>query len=580
MKKISRTLSGILGPLKTDELGRALDRGQRYAYLQKFFIIVVTAAIIFPLAFTAALSYFQFRSLSERETNDKLSLDALSAKQSFEFHIQESLSTMVVVAQGYGYGDLFDQTNLVTLLIRLRNEYPWVVDLGTLDASGVQRAYVGPYPFQGINYSDQAWFQNAVVRKTYVSDIFTGFRGLPHFVVTVTNGAPGTGDFWMLRASIDAQHLSSYISTINTDASTDMFLVGQDGALRTGSKNHGGSGEVYGGDLSGASRNVTLEEKGARSAHDVVAFTRLDNMPWTLVLERRGLVYGDTWSRFQLQLLAIVIMSGLVAFYIVFRVTRHMVSIIKRADKERDELLAEAQQTAKLASLGQLAAGVAHEINNPLAVIGEKIGLIRDLTNKSAEFSEQKRFLELTEGARAALERCKNITHRLLGFARRMQVEREPLQLNEVIREVVSFVEKEALYRNIHIALDLQEGLPLIVSDRGQLQQILLNIINNAIEAVEQDGSVTINTGLNESGWVRTAVADTGPGIPQNVMNHIFEPFFTTKTKSDMNRGTGLGLSITYGLVKKLCGNISVESASGQGATFNIDFPKECDLTE
>ena len=114
----------------------------------------------------------------------------------------------------------------------------------------MQRAYVGPYPFQGINYSDQEWFQNAYTRKTYVSDIFTGYRGVPHFVVTVTNGAPGSDNYWMLRASIDSEHLANYIATINTDASTDMFLVGPDGTLQTQSANHGKIGEPFNLDLS------------------------------------------------------------------------------------------------------------------------------------------------------------------------------------------------------------------------------------------------------------------------------------------------------------------------------------------
>ena len=183
------------------------------------------------------------------------------------------------------------------------------------------------------------------------------------------------------------------------------------------------------------------------------------------------------------------------ALYIIFRVTRVMVYMIKNADKRRDEMLAEAQHAAKLASVGQLAAGVAHEINNPLAIINEKIGLIRDLTKYSGDFAQRDKFLALTDGAAAAVKRCRDITHRLLGFARRMDVEKERLQINDVIREVVSFVEKEALYRDIDLqACHSMTTLPAIESDRGQLQQIFLNIINNAIDAVEKDGTVTITT--------------------------------------------------------------------------------------
>jgi len=575
-----RLIFWILGPLDSDADDGSLSRQQRYAYMQRLLMTLVSIAIIVPMAVTAMLSYYQYGSLSENETRDKLSLDALSAKRSFEFHIQESLSTMAVVAQGYEYGQLFDQANLEALFRRMNGEYWWVVDMGALDKSGIQRAYAGPYPFQGVDYSGQEWFQSAYARKKYVSDVFTGYRGAPHFVETVTNGAPGSDTYWMLRASIDSEHLANYISTINTDAATDMFLVGTDGYLRTHSSNHGDIGDPVDLTLPPATGNINLVEEERDGSSELVAYTKLEGMPWVLVLERQGFVHGDNWDRFRFQLIALIMACGIVALYIAYRGNRYMINMIKRADNRRDEILAEAQHSAKLASVGQLAAGVAHEINNPLAIINEKVGLIRDLTQKTEDFEQRNRILELTSGAADAVNRCKDITHRLLGFARRMDVKKEPLQLNDVILEVVSFVEKEAMYRNITIELDLEEDIPLISSDRGQLQQIFLNIINNAIDAVDKDGKVKISTSVNDSGIVRTIIRDTGPGIPPNIINHIFEPFFTTKTKGDSSRGTGLGLSITYGLVKKLCGQIKVESHVGVGAAFVIDFPIDCDLVE
>jgi two-component system NtrC family sensor kinase len=542
--------------------------------MHRLFITVMFAAIILPLTVITGLSFYQYRNLSDQETRDKLQLDALSAKRSFEFHITESLSTMLVVDKGYSYGQLFDQGALETLFTRLRNEYWWLVDLGALDSQGVQRAYVGPYPFQGINYSDQEWFQKAYPRETYVSDVFTGYRGVPHFVVTVTNGVPGADNYWMLRASIDSEHLANYITTINTDTATDMFLVGPDARLQTQSISHGKLGETYEPDLSDAGGHIALVESEQEGASSLVAFTQLEGLPWVLVLERR---VGENWSQFQTQFIGIVLLCALAALYIIFRVTRLMVNMIKRADDRREQMLAEAQHTAKLASVGQLAAGVAHEINNPLAIISEKIGLIKDLTKQSGDFSQKERFLSLADGAADAVVRCKDITHRLLGFARRMDVVKERLHINDVIRDVVSFVEKEALYRNIDLKLELDEELPMIESDRGQLQQIFLNIINNAIDAVDKDGSITVQSMARKPATVRVAVTDTGPGIPQNVIAHIFEPFFSTKVRNEAS-GTGLGLSITYGLVKKLCGQISVESLPGTGATFYVDFPLECDM--
>ncbi|MBE0429150.1 MAG: two-component sensor histidine kinase [Thermoleophilia bacterium] len=558
--------------------GAELTRRQRYAYMWKLFITVMSTAVIVPLAVATTISFYQYRSLSNQETRDKLTLDTQSAKQAFEYHINETLSTMLVVAQGYEYGELFEQDNLETLFARLRNEYWWVVDLGALDVNGVQKAYVGPFPFQGVDYSGQDWFQNAYSRKSNVSDIFTGYRGSPHFVVSVTNGVPGSDGYWMLRASIDAEHLKGFITTINTDAATDMFLVGQDGTLRTRSNNHGSVGDPYGGPLA-ALNHVTVQETKESGSPELMAQTQIEGLPWILVLERQGLVHGNSWNQFRMQLFGIVFLCAAAALYIIFRVTRVMINMIVKADTRRDEILAEAQHTAKLASVGQLAAGVAHEINNPLAIITEKIGLIQDLTKQSSTFSEKERFLDLTKGAADAVERCRDITHRLLGFARRMDVKTEPVRLNDVIRDVISFVEREAGYRNIRIEMSLDDEIPAIISDRGQLQQIFLNIINNAIDAVDKDGFIRIGTTVEKSGMVSTTITDSGPGIPSNIIGHIFEPFFTTKFRNDTS-GTGLGLSITYGLVKKLCGQINAKSPPGEGASFIVEFPVNCDAVD
>jgi len=137
----------------------------------------------------------------------------------------------------------------------------------------------------------------------------------------------------------------------------------------------------------------------------------------------------------------------------------------------------------------------------------------------------------------------------------------------------LNFLEKEAMYSRIRMELNFQEDLPTIFCDRGQLQQIFLNIINNAIDAIGKDGLISIITRLQETEVV-VQIKDSGPGIPPNILQHIFDPFFTTKSPG---KGTGLGLSIAYGLVKKIGGEITVNSEIGKGATFEIRLPVKPD---
>mgnify|MGYP000042997671 CR=1 FL=1 len=168
-----------------------------------------------------------------------------------------------------------------------------------------------------------------------------------------------------------------------------------------------------------------------------------------------------------------------------------------------------------------------------------------------------------------SVDRCKAITHRLLGFARRTDVYEEQLDVNDIIREVLQFLDNSIRYNKIQLELHLDDKLPLTTSDRLQLQQIFLNIINNAIDAIGKSGLIQIRSKGSEND-VQVTIEDNGPGISEEVLPNIFEPFYTTK---ETGKGTGLGLSITYGLVKKLGGDIAVRSRLGQGTLFTITIP-------
>lgn len=246
----------------------------------------------------------------------------------------------------------------------------------------------------------------------------------------------------------------------------------------------------------------------------------------------------------------------------------------ENALRESEQLLLQAH---KMEAIGRLAAGVAHEINNPLAIINEKAGLIKDLLELSGDFEQNKeKFLSLINGIFDSVNRCRVITHRLLGFSRRIDVSYNVIDLNDAVREVVEFLEKEILFRNIRLTLNLGENLPKIMTDKGQLQQVLLNIINNAIDAVEKGGFIEIFSGVKDENTVRVSIRDNGPGIPKEIIKHIFEPFYTTKEKG---KGTGLGLSISYGIMQKLGGTILVQSEVNKGTTFIVEIPQKAETS-
>jgi signal transduction histidine kinase len=217
-----------------------------------------------------------------------------------------------------------------------------------------------------------------------------------------------------------------------------------------------------------------------------------------------------------------------------------------------------------------LAAGVAHEINNPLAIINEKAGLLKDLFSLREEFAKDKNLIASVDSIISSVGRCGRITKRLLRFARHMEVNIQAFDLGEVIREVLGFVTKEAEYRSITVSIKVTDNIPHMKSDRGKLQQILLNLVNNAFAAMTDNGHLEITAEAKDKDYVSITVADDGSGIPEEDLRRVFEPFFSTKTGKG---GTGLGLSITYGLVQELGGEITVQSEVGEGTTFKIILP-------
>jgi signal transduction histidine kinase len=235
------------------------------------------------------------------------------------------------------------------------------------------------------------------------------------------------------------------------------------------------------------------------------------------------------------------------------------------------ELSRQLVQASKLASVGELAAGIAHEINNPLAVIAEKVGLVQDLLDP--RFSRNLADGELQthlDSVQAAVFRCTNITRQLLGFVRQKGVEIAECDVPDLIDKLLErLLGPELEVSNITVVRRHDPGLPLVVTDPGQLQQVLVNLLKNAADAITGPGTITIST-RRRGDRLLLEVEDTGCGMTPQQLEKVFMPFFTTKAP---DKGTGLGLSVSYGIIEGLGGRLSAVSSPGQGCRFTIDLP-------
>ncbi len=220
----------------------------------------------------------------------------------------------------------------------------------------------------------------------------------------------------------------------------------------------------------------------------------------------------------------------------------------------------------RLAMIGQLAAGVAHEINNPL---GSILLFTRLIMQQSPEDGKMRENLDRIE---KETKRCHSIVQSLLDFARQREPNVEPVNVNELLDAILKFCEKQSLFQNIEVIRSFGAGLLLIQADQLQLQQVFMNIILNALDAMNGKGCLTLETADSDAdGSIAIHISDTGCGIPPENINRIFDPFFTTK---DVGRGTGLGLSVSYGIIQNHNGDISVSSTPGVGSRFTITLPK------
>ena len=249
-----------------------------------------------------------------------------------------------------------------------------------------------------------------------------------------------------------------------------------------------------------------------------------------------------------------------------------LVSLEERDRHRRAEAENRLLQSEKQASIGRLAAGVAHEINNPLTgVLTFTRILLRSKDIGDKNLSHLQKIAESTV-------RVKNIVKGLLDFSRQTELDREPTEINRLIRAVISAMENQALIKGVSIQFKSGEGLPILTLDRNQLQSVLVNLIINALDAMEHGGNIMISTGISLSAsdtgtkGVEIAVTDTGCGISPEDLDKLFEPFFTTK---EVGKGTGLGLAVSYGIVQRHGGTVRVQSEVGRGSTFTIWLPVE-----
>lgn len=561
----------LMGKLATGEQGE-----RRYRLLTGNLVLFVVATSLLPLLITGAIILYKFHDAYQAKVLDHLEELVQKHSQNIDSFLTDRLGDIRVLARASTLDELKNSEFLRRKLEILREEYGGAfVDLGLVNAQGEQVAYAGPFNLAKADYSGAKWFEKTLSGEHYISDVFAGLRGTPHFIVAVKRGC--AKNCFVLRATIDFEHFNALVENIRIGATGFAFILNREGKFQTKPPYEVAvQREPYAKLLTGSrepGRTQVMTRADSLGREFIFAVAPLKKGDWLLCLQQQA---DDAFSNLNrtVQLAWILFaVIGAAVVLIGYIVSKRMVAHVAQADRARAAMSDKVIETGRLASIGELAAGIAHEINNPVAIMVEEAGWIQDLLDEGECHTDEniKEIERAMKQIRTQGGRCKEITHKLLSFARKTDPTEREIDLNELVSEVMGLLSQKIRYANVEIKTDLAAGLPIIKASPSEMQQVFLNLLNNAVDAMgPEGGSIKVATSRMEDGQIAVTVTDTGMGIAEANLARIFDPFYTTKP---VGQGTGLGLSIVYGIIKKLGGDISVRSRKGEGTSFKVFMP-------
>jgi two-component system NtrC family sensor kinase len=558
------------------------EMARHYAALRRE---ILTSMIVIPLIpFVLALltGFYYFTRSLQTDTESKTKRIVEDHSHMIDSFLRERLGDLRLIMDAYGYHRLRDQPTLEQVFANLQGRTNAFVDLGVFDEAGVHVAYHGDYQLVGKVYREASWFKEVMTKGHYISDVFLGYRKTPHFIVALSQRRPG--QTWVIRATIDSQLFNNRVENIRIGRTGEAYILNRDGLFQTQRRSGGRLMErdpdaaTYLVSHEGTRTFVAENSSGKRFLYATVWLQEKD---WLLVARQAE---ADAFQalRRATYLVALIVLIGWIAIVSTASVvTRRIVRRLEQKDAEKAQLINQLIVAGRLAELGEMSAGFAHEINNPLQIIRAEQALMETILSEMRDRGEGRPSDELVQmfdsihQIRAQVDRCAQITRGVLNFARQEETVIRSCDLRTFVPDVVGLVERKAGVSGILMVQKTSETVPLIRADAGQLQQVLLNLFNNAIDAIAARhggavGEILIGARSSGDGWVELSVTDNGCGISPENLGRVFTPFFTTKP---VGKGTGLGLSVCYGIVKAMGGTIGVSSRLGEGTTFTIRLP-------
>jgi two-component system NtrC family sensor kinase len=545
----------------------ALDE-HHYRVMKRRQLFRLTVLYLGPLVLLATYFFLQYDAIVSESQRLHLRAIAESQANTLDLFLFERLVNLTNAVDDNHLAVPPTTDQMVERLDRLRRNSDTFVDFGFFDSLGVLSVYAGPFPsLEYRSYSDENWYRRLLASpdQFVITDIYLGFRRAPHFTIAISRRL--NDQVVVYRATIDPHKMYEYVSSLGSAEEVYSSVVNREGKFQL-------ANPAEGKPLDDArfvppdSPRTGVVVVRVEDRQVPYAYAWLSSVDWGLTVRISQVESGSLFSGFRLRVIGIAVVMLLVGSVILFHRAGKMVQAQIEADRTRTQL----SHAAKLASVGELAAGIAHEINNPLAAINEEAGLTKDLLSRQyGKTIGTDDVIAALDSIQGLVFRCRDITHKLLGFVRKDDIDLREHDIHKLLDEVVDgLLGHELSVSNVTLVKMYDHSIPAILTDRNQLEQVFLNLIKNAQDAIGDRCGTIIVTTRRQNRDICIEIADTGKGMSPQQLEMIFIPFYTTK---EVGQGTGLGLSVSYGIVRGLHGQIDATSTVGAGTTFTIRLP-------
>jgi two-component system NtrC family sensor kinase len=553
-----------------------------YAGLKKVILASMILLPLVPFVSVLGIGYYYFTDSLQNNTIASIQRIVQDHRQMIESFLMERKADMEFIHDTFTFEDLSRPDTLKRTFGSLQKESSAFVDLGIFDENGLHVAYHGPYQLSGKVYDQAPWFKAVVKNGFYISDVFLGYREVPHFVIAVAK--MNQGRQWVIRATIDTQIFNDLVKKVHIGKTGEAYLLDAEGVFQTERRSGGALMQKdpdrpqYGPVHDGIK---TFIDSDAHGEPFLYATSWLKDGSWLLVVRQEKADAFKALHRASYLIVFISVLGGAIIVPVALFLTSLIIRRLEHMDQEKDQLGEQLIRAGRLAEIGEMSAGFAHEINNPLQIIKSEYTLAEMILSDLKERGELKQTDDLAEledsidQIKLQVDRCADITQAILQFGRKGEPLATNIDLRKFIPEVSGMVANKAGVHGIAIEQELSDRISNVHGDLRHLQQVLVNLLNNAIDAViarhgSSGGVIRIESGPAENGQVEIKIRDNGNGISSENLKKVFTPFFTTKP---VGKGTGLGLSVCYGIIDKMGGAMAVASQENVGTTFTIRLP-------